>query len=49
MMDVRIQAGRWRGQVNPLSYSTPRSDEEGFSHKLAEPMLTRKASSESIR
>jgi len=47
-MDVRIQAGRWREQANPFSHSTPRGDDESFGHKVADPMLPRKASSESI-
>jgi hypothetical protein len=49
VMDVRIQARRWREQANPFSHSTSRGDEESvFGHKLVDPKLPRKASSESI-
>ena len=50
MLDVLVQAGRRKGQVNPPLHSTPRSDEESvIGHKLVDPMLPRKASSEIVR
>ena len=47
MLDVPVQACREGFQANPESHSILRSDEERiYSHKLVDPILPRKASSE---